>query len=59
VTHSAAAGEGKKIDDGTMKPPLNSKSDPVTVADPREPQSLTPAATKETSDIQINSGNSF
>jgi hypothetical protein len=61
VTHSAAVGEGKKIDEGTVMPLLesNSKSDPVAVADPRETQSLTPATTKEASDILINCRNEF
>jgi hypothetical protein len=59
VTPSAAAGEGKKTDEGAMMPLLesNSKSDPVTVADPRETQSLTPATTNEVSDILINCRN--
>jgi hypothetical protein len=48
VTHSATAGEGKKIGEGTMIPPPepNFISDPVAVADPREAQSLTPVTTK-------------
>jgi hypothetical protein len=57
VTPTAAVGEGKKIDEGTMIPPSNPKSDPVAVADPRETRSLTPATTKETADILTNRRN--
>jgi hypothetical protein len=58
---SAAAGEGKKIDEGTRMPPPepNSNSDAVAVADPRETQSLTLATTKEASDILIKYRNWF
>jgi hypothetical protein len=51
VTPTAAAGEGKKTDEGTMRPPT--ESDSVAAADPRETQSLTPATTEEASDIMI------
>jgi hypothetical protein len=55
------AGEGKKIEEEmTMLPPeINSKSDPVAIVDPLEMQSLTPATTKEASDILINCRNGF
>jgi hypothetical protein len=58
---SAAAGEGKKIDEGTMMPPPepNSEPDPVAVADSRETQSLTPARTKEAPHILMNYRNRF
>jgi hypothetical protein len=60
-TLNAAAGEGKKIDEGAMMPPLESniKSSPMAVADPPEMQSLTPATGKEPSDIPTNNRNSF
>jgi hypothetical protein len=55
VTLSAAAGEGKKTDEGTMmqppKPISNSKSDPVAVNDPCETQNPTPATTEKAPDI--------
>jgi hypothetical protein len=51
VTPSAAAGEGKKIDDGMMMPPPNSKSDPVAVDDPCETRNPTPATTEKAPDI--------
>jgi hypothetical protein len=56
VTHSAAVGEGKKIDEGTMIPlsEHESESDPVAVPDPRETRNPTPVATKDASDILIN-----
>jgi hypothetical protein len=59
VTPSAAAGEGKKTDEGTMipLPEPNSKSDPVAVADPPEMRNQTPATTKEAFDILTNSRN--
>jgi hypothetical protein len=42
----------------TMPPPeLKSKYDAAAVADPRETRSVTPATTKDTSDILINSRN--
>jgi hypothetical protein len=58
---SAAAGEGKKIDEGVMTPLLesNSKSNPVAVADPRETQSLTPATTTEAFGIMKKCRNEF
>jgi hypothetical protein len=61
VTHSATAGERKKLDEGTMMAPLELiyESDPMAVADPRETQSLMPATTKDASDIQMNRRNRF
>jgi hypothetical protein len=61
VTLPTAAREAKKKDEGTRmpQPELNSKSDPVAVADPRETQSLTPATTNTSSDILINCRNWF
>jgi hypothetical protein len=58
---SAAAGEGKKTEEGTMMPPPepNSKSDTVAVTNSRETQSLTPATTKAASVILTNRRDSF
>jgi hypothetical protein len=58
---SAATGEGKKTDEGTVmpRPEPNSKSDPVAVADPPETETLTLATTKEASDILTNCRNGF
>jgi hypothetical protein len=61
VTLSAATREGKKTDEGTMMSPPepNSQSDAVAIADPLETRSLTPATTKEASDILTNCRNLF
>jgi hypothetical protein len=61
VTHSAAVGEGEKIDEGTMMLPSEQEfeSDPVAVADPRETQNPTRAATKDASNILINCRGEF
>jgi hypothetical protein len=53
VTLSVAANEGKKTDEGTTMAPAECGSNSVAVADLPETQSLTPATTKEASDIQI------
>jgi hypothetical protein len=59
LTPSAAAGEGKKTHDGTMMTPPEPKpkSDLVAVTDPGETERVTPATTKEVSDILINCRN--
>jgi hypothetical protein len=61
VTHSAAIGEGKKTDEGTVigPPEHESESEPVAVADPHETRNPTPAATKEASHILTNCGGEF
>jgi hypothetical protein len=55
VTASVLASKGKKTDEGTMMLPSEPKSNPATVAESPETQTLTPATTKEASDILINS----
>jgi hypothetical protein len=57
VTTSAAAGERKKTHEGRMMPPPDCRSDPVAVGDPLETQTVTPATTKEPSDILMNCRN--
>jgi hypothetical protein len=61
LTPRAAAGERRKIDEGAMRSPAepNSKSDLPAVTDPRETQSLTPATTKDASNILIHCRNRF
>jgi hypothetical protein len=60
LTHSVAVSDGTKREEGTvMRTPPNFKSDAVAVADPRQTQRLTPATTKEASDILTNCRNWF
>jgi hypothetical protein len=47
VTRSAAASKGKKTGEGPMMCPLEAKPNQLVVADPREAQTLTPAATTQ------------
>jgi hypothetical protein len=60
ITSSVAAREGKKTEEGTMTSPSQreaesqSKSNPITVADPSEAQILTPATTEHSSYILTN-----
>jgi hypothetical protein len=59
VTASVTASEGKKTDEGTMMLPSTAEYNPATVAESPETQTLTPATTKEASDILINCRNRF
>jgi hypothetical protein len=63
VTSSVAIREGKKTEEGTMMSPSEheseSESNLTVIIDPPETQSLTPATTKEASDILINCRNWF
>jgi hypothetical protein len=59
VTTSVPASQGKKTDEGTMMSTSTAKSNPATVAEWPETQILTPATTKEASDILINCRNKF
>jgi hypothetical protein len=49
-----AARKGKKTEEGTMMWPLRAESSPMAIADSPEAQTLTPATTKEGSDIVRN-----
>jgi hypothetical protein len=59
VMASVPASEGKKTDEGTMMLPSTAESNPATVAAPPKTQTLTPATTKEASDILIKCRNRF
>jgi hypothetical protein len=59
VTDSVLASEGKKTDEGTMMFSSQHKSNPATVAESPETRTLTPATTKEASDILINCRKKF
>jgi hypothetical protein len=54
VTDSVSASEGKKTVEGTMMLPSEPKSNPAAVTESPETQTLTPATTKEASDILIH-----
>jgi hypothetical protein len=54
VTDSVTAGEGRKTDEGTMMLPSPHVSNPAAVAESPQTRTLTPATTKEASDILIN-----
>jgi hypothetical protein len=59
VMASVPTSEGKKTDEGTMTLPSTAESNPVTVVESPETQTLTPATTKEISDMLINCRNKF
>jgi hypothetical protein len=54
LTRTVVVSEGLKAENGTIMLALECRTKLVTVADPREIQSLTPATTKEASDVLIN-----
>jgi hypothetical protein len=51
ATRSVAASEGKKTEKGTMTSLPEPEANLVTVADPPEAKTSTPATTKQSSDI--------
>jgi hypothetical protein len=59
VTASVPASQGEKTDEGTMMLKSTPESNPVAVAELPETQTLTPATTKEATDILINCRNRF
>jgi hypothetical protein len=54
VTRRVADSEGKKADEGTMMLRPAPQSNPATAAEPLQTRTLTPATTKEASDILMN-----
>jgi hypothetical protein len=59
VALNAAAGDGKKTDEGIMMPPPGHKPNSMASADPRETRSHTPATAKMAFDILTNCKDEF